>query len=660
MQFTRRTVVRAGGCAAAALAVGTSRVAAAQAPAVAAPDTAAAAPAPSASDTADRALPLRTDTTTQGDVLAGFRKDHACLFLIRFREVTRARRWLGELVPDLSTTDRVAQFNAQFSRARRLRDGVDPATMSALWTGISLTHAGLGHLAQRNPFPAVPPGGTAEAFRDGPGARAEQLGDTGSSAPASWLFGTSADDVHAVLTLACDGPEQLAEAVDRHLESLRRARAEVVFRQDAATLPGALRGHEHFGFLDAISQPGVRGFHAPDATGTDVQGRPGTRLVPAGEFIVGQERVGQRPAGLPAWATGGSFQVVRRLAQDVPGWWEQAGALLKELKKSGAAPADADTTWLAARFVGRWPGGAPVATCPAAERIPSPASDPDNAFDFHDDVEGLTTPLFAHIRKTYPRGGLSTAPGRPPLPSSTHDSRRIIRRGIPFGPPHRAGDTAPADRGLLFVSYQADIVEQFEFIARKWSNNTDFPPARHPQPGADTVIGTGSPVAFESAPTTSTGGNRATTLDFRRFVRTEGAVYAFTPSIPTLRALADGTLDNSVEVHPGTVLRPGDTLDAGSVRLTLGADGDLTVRDEDGETLWSAGTAGSGADALFAANGELTVRDTAGRTLWSSRTAGAGGARLLVRPSGDAVILRDGRVEWQVPEDADDIPGLRL
>ncbi|MFJ5552752.1 Dyp-type peroxidase [Streptomyces sp. NPDC093225] len=640
MPFTRRTVVRAGGGAAAALAVGNAAPAEA-APAVAAPTTPTA-PGPKA---AGQELPLRTDTTTQGDILAGFRKDQACLFLIRFGEVDAARGWLRALLPELSSTEQVAQFNTRFSRARRLRSGADPTTMSALWTGLSLTHAGLGHLAQADPFPAVARGGTAEAFRDGPAARAERLGDTGTSAPESWLFGAAADGVHAVLTLASDTPDVLSQVAARHRDALQGAGAEVVFRQDAATLPGALRGHEHFGFLDAISQPGVRGFHPADAAGTGVEGKPGTRLLPAGEFIVGQERVGQRPAGLPAWATGGSFQVVRRLAQDVPGWWSQARVLLKQLQKSGAAPADADVRWLAARFVGRWPGGAPVATCPMAEKPVPPGADAGNDFDFHDDPDGLTTPLFAHIRKTSPRGGLVTRPGRPPLAASALDSRRIIRRGIPYGPPHR-DDSSPTPRGLVFVSYQADLVEQFEFIARQWGNNEGFPPGRQPQPGADTVIGTSSPVAFESA---SPSGGRATTLDFQRFVRTEGAVYAFTPSIPTLRALAGGSLDTAIEVHPGTVLRPGDTLDAGAVRLRLENDGDLTLRAEDGRTLWSAGTAGSGVDALFAADGELSVRDAAGKPLWSSRTAGAPGARLLVRPSGDAVVLRDGRAVWSAP-----------
>ncbi|MEV6955537.1 peroxidase [Streptomyces sp. NPDC051183] len=633
MQFTRRTVVQAGACTAAALVVGTPAAVAAAAPE----------PAPEPRQ-AGAELPLRTDTTTQGDILAGFRKDHACLLFVHFHDTKKARRWLGQLVPALSTTDQVTRFNAEFSAARNLRKGVDPTTMSSLWTGLSLTHAGLGFLAQRDPFPAVTPGSTAEAFHDGPAARAELLGDTGPSAPDSWLFGADPDGVHAVLTLAADDNGRLAKAIDQHLGSLDRSGAEVLFRQDGATLPGALRGHEHFGFLDAISQPGVRGFDRPDAgNGTTVHGKPGTRLVPAGEFLVGHERVGRRPAGLPAWATGGSFHVVRRLGQDVAGWWKQVDECLAELKKSGAAPADASPNWLAARMVGRWPGGAPVATCPAAERVPVPGEDIDGALDFHDDLQGWTTPLFSHIRKSNPRAGLTVAPGRPPLPAAEIDSRRVIRRGIPFGPAYRPG-SGPAERGLVFVSHQADLVGQFEFIANRWSNNADFPPARHPRPGTDPVIGPPSPAAFESP---SPSGSRATTLAFQRFVRTEGAVYAFTPSIPTLRALAEGRLDNAIEVHTGTVLRPGDTLDAGAVRLRFDTDGDLVLQDGEGRTLWNAGT--SGAEAHFSGDGELTVRLADGRTAWSSKTAGHKGARLLVRPSGDTVIVQDGRTLWRVP-----------
>ncbi|MFD5419557.1 Dyp-type peroxidase [Streptomyces sp. NPDC127069] len=646
----RRTVIRAGAVAAAALAVCPRTAAAATATTAPRPGAARPAAAPAAADGAAD-LPLRSDRNTQGDILAGSRKDHACLLLLRFRDPVLARRWLRRLLPEISTTEEMARFNAAFSAARVKAGGTDPASLSAQWTGLSLTHAGLRFFAGRDPFPALPPGGTAEAFVQGPARRAEALGDTGDSSPDSWVFGGEGPHraVHAVLNLSADDPEKLAEAVDRHQRDLGPAQGVLVFRQDGGTLPGALRGHEHFGFTDGISQPGVRGFHAPDpATGTTVQGKPGARLVPAGEFLVGQEKAGKRPAGLPAWATGGSFQVVRRLAQDVPGWWAQARERLADLKRAGAAPAEATDTWLAARLVGRWPGGTPVAGCPLAEQ-PCPAGTGPTAISYRDDPQGWHTPLFAHIRKGNPRDGLVAVPGRPPLDPAVTDTHRIIRRGIPYGPAYDPEQepgrgTNGASRGLVFIGYQADLVQQFEFVAKQWINEADFPAGRSPRTGADPVLGPGSPVAFESE---SEAGSRATTLRFGRFIRTEGALYAFTPSIPALRELAEGRLDVSVELHPGAVLRVGDVLDAGAARLALAADGDLVLLDPSGARRWSAGTAGKGSEAAFSHDGELTVRTADGATAWSSGTAGHPGARLLVRPGGDAVVLDGGRVLWR-------------
>lgn len=43
------------------------------------------------------------------------------------------------------------------------------------------------------------------------------------------------------------------------------------------------------------------------------------------------------------------------------------------------------------------------------------------------------------------------------------------------------------------------------------------------------------------------------------------------------------------------------------------------------------------------------MRSEAGATVWTSGTAGHPGARLLVKPSGDVVILDVDRVLWRAP-----------
>ena len=65
-------------------------------------------------------------------------------------------------------------------------------------------------------------------------------------------------------------------------------------------------------------------------------------------------------------------------------------------------------------------------------------------------------------------------------------TRRILRRGIPFGIP--LADPSKDDgvpRGLHFLWYQASITDQFEIVQQNWANNTGAPTAG----GHDIIIG---------------------------------------------------------------------------------------------------------------------------------------------------------------------------
>jgi hypothetical protein len=48
------------------------------------------------------------------------------------------------------------------------------------------------------------------------------------------------------------------------------------------------------------------------------------------------------------------------------------------------------------------------------------------------------------------------------------EEREFRRRGIPY-------DDNPSDRGLIFVSYQSSIQNQFEFVSQQWANREDLP-----------------------------------------------------------------------------------------------------------------------------------------------------------------------------------------
>ncbi|MFF4543724.1 Dyp-type peroxidase [Streptomyces sp. NPDC001406] len=490
-------------------------------------------------------LPLRDSTEIQGDILAGFKKDYMTLLFLQFGDVAAARNWLAELVPRIATTEQVANFNAKFHDAREASAGDDPKNLKATWLGLSLTHAGLQRLTGKTEvFADVPLGGTVEAFVQGSATRAGALGDKGCNAPANWAFGADhRPPIHAVLTIAADLETDRNTELNRQLEAASRAAVLIVHQQNGATLPGKRRGKEHFGFKDGVSEPAVIGFDDPAKAKSD-------RMIPAGQFVLGTDDT-PLPDGAPDWMKYGSFQVVRRLGQDVPGWWAQVGTELQKLREAKVVGQDTKSEWLAARLVGRWRCGASVARFPDA--APPPGTDADNDLSFRDDPDGVITPLFSHLRKTAPRDGLVDKGEL--VDEKFMDVRRIIRRGIPFGAPfdpaNEDGRGPDEPRGLLFVCYQADLARQFEFIQADWVNDPNFPHDRDPMPGPDPMISgllpdvTTGEIAFESR----TNGDRKTTvLSFRPFVTTEGSVYAFTPSITTLRGLTQGRLQAATSI----------------------------------------------------------------------------------------------------------------
>ncbi|GAC1521418.1 MAG: Dyp-type peroxidase [Chloroflexota bacterium] len=480
--------------------------------------------------------PLRLSTDIQGNILAGFNKDYQQFLFLRLPEndQTLARGWLEALIPGLATTVQVATFNDQFSAARRA-SGSDPESLQAVWVNLGLTQHGLLTFA-----PAL--AGDLEpftAFVEGPAARTAQLGDEGASESSHWHFGRpDRPPIDAILTVAADDPEDLATELVKQRVLLARWGLSVLFEQPGETLPGDRHGHEHFGFKDGISQPGVRDFDRPNPDKpTEVDGKPGTDLIATGEFLLGYPRQTSQEGGpdepphpAPDWMHNGSFQVFRLLQQDVPSWWSQV------LAQRASLPADdpLSTDALAAKLVGRWRSGTPLAQAPDQDTRSGRDRTLDNAFTFDDDLDGFKTPRFAHIRKMYPRleSGPEVFPER--------ERHRILRRGIPFGPTFDPtdgrGHGIDTARGLCFNVFMASIEEGFEFLQQRWANNADF---FRPGDGPDPVIGANplsSPCTFHRDTLNDVS------LSFQRFVATTGAVYAFAPSLSTLTQLAAGQL----------------------------------------------------------------------------------------------------------------------
>src|SRR5918999_6105841 len=419
-----------------------------------------------------------------------------------------AKAWLRDVAPAVSTMDDVLAF-VRIHRSLRHRFGeAEPGLLKATWLNIAFSHAAIRKLVD-------PEGADAfgdRSFRQGLAARSRYLGDPTSPRhegyAGRWVVGGPRKAADILVIAAADDPPDLDAAVLLVKSGAGAHRLRLVFEQRGDTPPGALRGHEHFGFKDGISQPGVRGkvSAAPGdhitpryLSSTDSRARlfakPGQALVWPGQFLLGEPRqdpddlIAPAPAAtaFPAWARRGSYLVVRRLRQAVRAFWDFAA--------TGAARVGTDPERFAAMLVGRWPSGAPVMRAPSADD-PALAGDTwaNNHFIFDDDtrpsqlrpiegypgdaaaqaradVLGAVCPHFAHIRKANPRDS-ATDLGKP----SDTLTRLILRRGIPFGPP-LAGvpDPSPSlvrqERGLMFVSYASTIEDQFEFLTRRWANS---------------------------------------------------------------------------------------------------------------------------------------------------------------------------------------------
>jgi Dyp-type peroxidase family len=481
----------------------------------------------------------------QGNILAGFNKDFQCFLFLKIFDRQIVKSWLNSLVPYIASTQEVLLFNQMF-RTLRARRGADPQGMVATWLNIAFTYEGIKKLTSEEEASKFP----ETAFRVGLPLRSGLIGDPrdieAEGHPNQWVVGGNSNNrskyPDILLILASDTPAYLEAEVNRlkseilalpQPENNDAGKAlEIIYEQMGATRPD-LPGHEHFGFKDGISQPGVRGrissaerdfltprAIAPDDPNASLYAKPGQPLIWPGQFVFGYNR--QKPDSAiapqlalppaPDWTKNGSYLVVRRLRQDVPAFWkfvtEQAAKLSQKAGFSDMTPER-----LASLLVGRWPSGAPIMRSPQSDNeslgkdslannyflyvagTPEPpvVSIPDYPGDRFPaspgDALGNICPYFAHIRKVNPRD-MATESGA----GNKTLTRLILRRGIVFGSPMKdANNPTPEElqeeRGLMFLSYQTSIKEQFEFLMGTWVNQPDQPPPNPPGAGPDPIIG---------------------------------------------------------------------------------------------------------------------------------------------------------------------------
>ncbi len=495
----------------------------------------------------------------QGNIFGGFNKDFQTFLFLTFTNPSKGRAWIKDIcAPDSdlgvakSTSADVLKFNAQFKALGST--GADPLTViKAAWTNLALSFQGLKALnVKAVDLQKFPP-----AFRDGMAKRNAAIGDVGASAPSQWIAPFGSSNVHAILQVAADDLGALSARVAAIMaRPAFNQGVTVVSRQEGRTRAGAQAGHEHFGFKDGVSQPGIRGVTVPDdPIGNPDQGHPGQDLLWPGEFVLGYPtqvphapkggcgfnvKAGTNSKSGPAWTTDGSYLVFRRLAQDVPAFDQHLAQLVTQTGLS------ADL--LGAKLVGRYKSGCPLeerhfqpqpftpsATDPGAPGATPALANDDTLnlnFEFGDDPLGATCPLAAHIRKAYPRDEQTLKNACDSEPDT--QTHRLLRRGIPFGASigPGSGGQATDPRGLLFFCYQRDIEQQFEFVQSKWVNNKAFSPAFSTAntPGEDPIIAQSTSGTFQFDPSKPN-------ITVKHFVTTTGGEYFFAPSIDALTKL---------------------------------------------------------------------------------------------------------------------------
>lgn len=138
-----------------------------------------------------------------------------------------------------------------------------------------------------------------------------------------------------------------------------------------------------------------------------------------------------------------------------------------------------------------------------------------------------------HIRKVNPRDDATDAGG----PNDTL-RRLMLRRGIPYGPPKdrtRLFEDDGVDRGLLFMSYQGSITDQFHFVTQTWANAPNSPHDSVPNTGHDSVIGQNAAGCFIRVPIDAVVEHDVQlSLPTDPWVVMTGGGYFFTPSLSAL------------------------------------------------------------------------------------------------------------------------------
>ncbi|MBO0937430.1 Dyp-type peroxidase [Fibrella sp. HMF5335] len=459
----------------------------------------------------------------QGNILKAHGRHHTANVFIRCNpddeSATNTRAWLKSLV-----TNEVVKSAYTHLRNNALFKSSGGEIDTGLFACVHISAAGYEYL-----FPDDARIGRFEAtFRNGMAGA-----DLRDPDPALWEVGFRGEQ-HVMILLAHANPAELEKAVVDVQQAVCAFGFITTLERGNALLNHAGAGIEHFGYVDGVSQP----LFFEDEWDTYKQ----QNHIRSARDVLFDPRADKGlvltadPFGNGDANARGSYFVFRKLEQNVKGFKQAEANVASQLRLEGD-----DRERAGAMIVGRFEDGTPAQMSDEEGLINSAML---NNFDYKTADGASKCPFHAHIRKVNPRSGL--------LNGGMAEAKKHImaRRGIPFG----SRTDGPNDGqiynkpeggvGLLFMSYQASIRNQFEVIQHNWANSeqtpdNDDPTGSGPTVGIDPVIGQGD--GTRTGQFATVWGDRQSLTDalFPQFVTMKGGEYFFAPSMAFLNNIND-------------------------------------------------------------------------------------------------------------------------
>jgi deferrochelatase/peroxidase EfeB len=366
----------------------------------------------------------------------------------------------------------------------------------------------------------------------GPGssAMAEQLGFIGDNAPDSWWEGFKSQDIELAVHASFESREQRTESLSRLRASAANQGLQELqlksFADSALSSSPPPEGRLHFGYRDGITSPSV------DWNDEAIPGSVNFR-----EFIVGYPSddyltTPQVPGIWQDFAREGSFACLTWLYQDVARFNAFLAESAAEAKPYAKAAKPQEL--LAAKLLGRWPNGAPLALYPDDQ----PADPELHKFGYSDDPRGLKCPVSAHIRVVNSRDQGLDFPNSRMFPKGPP---RLMRRGFSYGKPLLSVEDDHQDRGVVGFFFCARVNQQFYTILR-WIRKTDFSEAFETIPDGlraqDALLGPRPDPSSNTKLYIPQAGTGPLSLSLANFVRFRGVAVLFAPSLKALKILS--------------------------------------------------------------------------------------------------------------------------